>query len=348
MKALPLLACVMSVTAAAVSNAAAQDLTSPLRTPPSGATPVFLGGVPSGTKTDSVITISILDAMNRALEHNLGVVLANEDVDQIVEGIDAILVALPGGEPVIDIALAQEPRRPIIIASITGKLERRLRACDRGGRRPRGRAAARARADVARCCSPRRASIPSAGSRRTRAVPRPCCARSSRSSRIRIRAGSSRSRCSSACSSSSSSARSGSSTRCRSRCSPSTFRRHRRPPGIRGILRARAGNALIHTIRDIDIATQLDHERFLVLLPYTDLAGAAGARPARRSPRSRRAIRWSRPAARSRRASSVRSRARGRAGAQLREADEGRDAGARAGSQGRRRARGAAVRTSRA
>jgi DNA-binding NarL/FixJ family response regulator len=48
------------------------------------------------------------------------------------------------------------------------------------------------------------------------------------------------------------------------------------PPGIRGILRARAGNALIHTIRDIDLATQLDHERFLVLLPYTDLAGAAG------------------------------------------------------------------------
>ena len=48
------------------------------------------------------------------------------------------------------------------------------------------------------------------------------------------------------------------------------------PPGIRGILRARAGNALIHTIRDIDLATQLDHERFLVLLPYTDLGGAAG------------------------------------------------------------------------
>jgi PleD family two-component response regulator len=48
------------------------------------------------------------------------------------------------------------------------------------------------------------------------------------------------------------------------------------PAGIRGILRARAGNALIHTIRDIDLATQLDHERFLVLLPYTDLTGAAG------------------------------------------------------------------------
>ncbi|HEY5922554.1 MAG TPA: diguanylate cyclase [Kofleriaceae bacterium] len=48
------------------------------------------------------------------------------------------------------------------------------------------------------------------------------------------------------------------------------------PAGIRGILRARAGNALINTIRDIDLATQLDHERFLVLLPYTDLKGAAG------------------------------------------------------------------------
>jgi Diguanylate cyclase, GGDEF domain len=47
------------------------------------------------------------------------------------------------------------------------------------------------------------------------------------------------------------------------------------PPGIRGILRARAGNALINSIRDIDLATQLDHERFLVLLPYTDLKGAA-------------------------------------------------------------------------
>ncbi|CAN5922449.1 hypothetical protein BH11MYX3_BH11MYX3_08460 [soil metagenome] len=46
------------------------------------------------------------------------------------------------------------------------------------------------------------------------------------------------------------------------------------PPGVRGILRARAGNALVHTIRDIDLATELDQERFLVLLPYTDLIGA--------------------------------------------------------------------------
>jgi hypothetical protein len=46
------------------------------------------------------------------------------------------------------------------------------------------------------------------------------------------------------------------------------------PAGIKGILRARAGNALLHSIRDIDMATELDQERFLVLLPYTDLSGA--------------------------------------------------------------------------
>jgi len=46
------------------------------------------------------------------------------------------------------------------------------------------------------------------------------------------------------------------------------------PAGIKGILRARAGNALLHSIRDIDMATELDQDRFLVLLPYTDLSGA--------------------------------------------------------------------------
>lgn len=47
------------------------------------------------------------------------------------------------------------------------------------------------------------------------------------------------------------------------------------PPGIGGIVRARAGNALIHAIREIDVATQLEGDRFLVLLPYTDLKRAA-------------------------------------------------------------------------
>ena len=88
-------------------------------------------------------------------------------------------------------------------------------------------------------------------------------------------AASSRSSCSSARSSSSSSARSATSTRCRWRCSPLDPPRPNRPRACRGILRARAGNALIHTIRDIDIATEIDHERFLVLLPYTDHVGAS-------------------------------------------------------------------------
>jgi hypothetical protein len=51
------------------------------------------------------------------------------------------------------------------------------------------------------------------------------------------------------------------------------------PPGVRGILRARAGNALVHAIRDIDMATEHDQDRFLVLMPHTDrLAGAELAR----------------------------------------------------------------------
>lgn len=51
------------------------------------------------------------------------------------------------------------------------------------------------------------------------------------------------------------------------------------PPGVRGILRARAGNALVHAIRDIDVATEIEHDRFLVLLPHTDrLVGAEIAR----------------------------------------------------------------------
>jgi hypothetical protein len=51
------------------------------------------------------------------------------------------------------------------------------------------------------------------------------------------------------------------------------------PPGVRGILRARAGNALVNAIRDVDLVTELDQDRFLVLLPYTDrLVGAEVAR----------------------------------------------------------------------
>ena len=40
----------------------------------------FLGGVPSGTLTSEPIAISILDAINRALEHNLGLLLSENGV----------------------------------------------------------------------------------------------------------------------------------------------------------------------------------------------------------------------------------------------------------------------------
>jgi outer membrane protein TolC len=53
--------------------------TTTLRTPPT-ASGVYLGGVPTGTKSDEMVTIGILDAMNRALEHNLGVLLGDAEI----------------------------------------------------------------------------------------------------------------------------------------------------------------------------------------------------------------------------------------------------------------------------
>ncbi|HET9621823.1 MAG TPA: hypothetical protein VFP84_10670 [Kofleriaceae bacterium] len=47
------------------------------------------------------------------------------------------------------------------------------------------------------------------------------------------------------------------------------------PAFVRGILRARTGNALVHAVRDIDVATELEQDRFAVLLPYTDRLAAA-------------------------------------------------------------------------
>jgi outer membrane protein TolC len=56
----------------------ASSTAGPTVAPPASAT--FLGGVPSGQPTPNVITISILDAMKRALDHNLGVLLAEQQV----------------------------------------------------------------------------------------------------------------------------------------------------------------------------------------------------------------------------------------------------------------------------
>jgi len=51
----------------------------PQTTPPAG-TGGFLGGVPSGTKTDAVEPITIVQAIVRAIEHNLGVLTAEQGV----------------------------------------------------------------------------------------------------------------------------------------------------------------------------------------------------------------------------------------------------------------------------
>lgn len=47
------------------------------------------------------------------------------------------------------------------------------------------------------------------------------------------------------------------------------------PSFLRGLLRARTGNAVVHAVRDIDLVTELEHDRFLVLMPYTDRLAAA-------------------------------------------------------------------------
>ena len=195
--------------------------------------------------------------------------------DHIVAGIDAILVALPGGEPVIDIALAQEPRRPIIIAAVTGK---QTDGCAR---------AIAAGADLAtsRPHELERMSMVLLAAARLHTERR--LAQNARGAEAVLRAKLEEI--------SDPDPRGLQPIEVFQRVIELELKRARRfeyplsvalfavdvpppppPAGIRGILRARAGNALIHTIRDIDIATQLDHERFLVLLPYTDLAGAAG------------------------------------------------------------------------
>jgi outer membrane protein TolC len=68
--------------AAGPSPAAAQE---PLARQPALGTSPFLGGVPTGTATSDPIAISILDAINRALEHNLGLLLS-ENVAGRAEG----------------------------------------------------------------------------------------------------------------------------------------------------------------------------------------------------------------------------------------------------------------------
>ena len=63
---------------AAIAAAQSGD-SPPARQPGMGSSP-FLGGVPAGTATSEPITLSILDVINRALEHNLGLLLSESGV----------------------------------------------------------------------------------------------------------------------------------------------------------------------------------------------------------------------------------------------------------------------------
>ena len=80
MKALWLLALLVTASLVAEPDVAAQDQPPPRRAMPAITSSVFLGGVPSGPRTSEVLTITVLDAMNRALEHNLGVLTAEEQL----------------------------------------------------------------------------------------------------------------------------------------------------------------------------------------------------------------------------------------------------------------------------
>ena len=196
-------------------------------------------------------------------------------VDVIVnEGVDAVLVAVPGGEAIIDAALALEPGRPIVIAALAGKATDAVRRAIATG----------ADLAVTRPHDPERLAPVLLAAARIHAERRIAANARGTESMLRARLDEI----------ADPDARGLQPFEVFQRVLELEFKRARRfeyslsvalfavevtppppPAGIRGILRARAGNALIHTIRDIDLATQLDHERFLVLLPYTDLMGAA-------------------------------------------------------------------------
>jgi hypothetical protein len=189
-------------------------------------------------------------------------------IEAIAEGeVDVVVAALPGGERVIDAALAVEPHRPVVIASLGGL------PLDAIGR------AQRAGADLALT---RPHSLESIA---------PILLAASRLHLERRVASATRGP---GLDDGDPEARALVGYDVFERLLETEIKRARRydyalslalfalavdapaPPSfITGILRARAGNALIHALRDIDIATQVEHDRFVVLLPYTDLKAAA-------------------------------------------------------------------------
>lgn len=201
--------------------------------------------------------------------------------------VDVLLVGLPGGEPLIDAALALAPARPVVIAAVTGSAAAGVRRAAEAGAdlvvmRPH---------DVERLAPVLLAAsrLADERSRATTASGSEQLLRARLDALVEPEPGALQP------------------FELFQRVLELELKRARRygyplsvalfavdvpppapPPGVRGILRARAGNALIHAIRDIDLATALPldlsraydsgppgDERFLVLLPYTELAGAA-------------------------------------------------------------------------
>ena len=189
-------------------------------------------------------------------------------------GIDAVVVGLPGGEAVIDAALALEPRRPVAIAALSSEMSAAIRQAIAAGadlvtRRPHGVGSlAPMLLAAGRLHVERRAALSARGSEAVL-----------RARLEQIAHGDPRGLASFELFQRELEREIKRAKRYGYALSVALFAVEIQPPpppaGIRGILRARAGNAIVHSIRDIDLATELDHERYLVLLPYTDLSGAA-------------------------------------------------------------------------
>jgi two-component system, cell cycle response regulator len=200
-----------------------------------------------------------------------------------IAGADALLIGLPGGEPLIDAALALDPPRPVVIAASTsGAVEAARRAAAAGADlaavRPHDvERLAPILLAAARLVQHRRAlpAEPSPGATAPDLAlegaleelsdPEPGALQPAEVFQQAFELELQRAR------------------RYDYPLSIAVFSVDIAPPpppaGVRGILRARAGNALVHAIRDIDLATELDQDRFLVLMPHTDrLAGAELAR----------------------------------------------------------------------
>ena len=79
MKALSVFTSFLATLFITTAVASAQDQSQPRRQQASSPS-IFLGGVPSGPATTEVLTITVFDAMSRAIEHNLGVLTAEEQL----------------------------------------------------------------------------------------------------------------------------------------------------------------------------------------------------------------------------------------------------------------------------